>query len=544
MSNYEFLKEIKLLEGDNFSKEELRQRLNSMNVQYKSNNRRELIKTYNNAIKSIDYVLKIVDKIKTDHSISSIPASTYPIDSKYDTLRDEIKDNKLVNSHKIVTQVISLINSNKQLKQEREKFQLEKRISDEEKKHVEDKPQPSILTPINSINSENDKLNSINSSINDSKTISNKNNSSSNKNENSKEKNNTISIIEFNNNKDTISFITELEINKQSIVIGNNKLLNNELKEEIDNKEEKRVEPQINKKFIFEKYSNSKEFNNNRLKTDQPIFIISKNEVIQINDNKNINQLKTSFSDFKSNKASNNEDKKEPISDKEKVLTIERNFPFNNYDNPQKDTSISFFTKSMIILLGAGIAYAGYRMIITHFDFSTTHTYQSYVPSISISRIFKTLFTSMDKFLSATRRETSYTYYNGILNSLYKLLRIGGGFILNWIFDNIIYISIGLLFVFLYFKLKSVYKNKTFTKRIFKQIRERLRLISLSSSSFDHGLSLDNIVNEYANENSISVQDFNERILPQLVAYGKKDSKIREFNKEINGIVVLYWQWN
>lgn len=608
MSNYEFLKALKLLEGDNFSKEELRQRLDSMNVQYDSNNRKDLINTYNKAIKNMDYVIKIVDKIKSDHSISSIPVSTISINSKNDTSRDEIKDNsfikelklpkasKLVNSSKIITQVIPIVSTNKQLNQEREKYKNEKRLSDEGKKHVEEinktkkdvealilnhnnKPQPFKLTPINSINNEKDKLNSINSNINYSNAVSSKNDSSLNKNQNSKEKNNTINIFEFNNNKVTRSFITEPEFKKQSTMIRNHELLNNKLKEEIEKKEEKRVEPQINKKLIFEKYSNSKEFNNNKPKTHQPAIIKSENQVIQIKDNKKVSQLKTSFSDFKSNKTSNNE---ESNSEKESKLTIESKVPFNHDENPQKDTSISIFTKSMIILLGAGIAYAGYRMISTNnmpvdisdsnfvpseFNPAQTNQYsntelvnfeadnneltnqepndndndstESSVIS-SISRIF----TSIAKFQSAIGRGTSYVYNNGILNALYELLRMGVEFTFDWMFDNIIYISIGLLFVLLYFKLKSIYMNKTLSKRVFKQIRDRLRLISDSSSSFDHGLSLENIVNEYANENNISEQEFNERILPQLVLYRKKDSKIREFYKESNGKVKLYWQWN
>lgn len=609
MSNYEFLKALKLLEGDNFSKEELRTRLDSMNVHYDSNNRKELISAYNKAIKDLDSVIKIIDKIKTDHSISSIPSSSIPVNPKNDISR-VISDNsfikelklpkssKLVNNNKINTQVIPTVNTNKQLNQERERYKNEKRFSDEGKKQTEEikrtkkdvedlilnhnqKPQTFKLTTKNTILNEKDKLNSINSSMNDTLSLSNKNELSSQKKQNSNEKNNTINIFEFNNNKVTRSIITEPEFKKQSTMIRNHELLNNKLKEEAEKKEEKREEPQINKKLIFEKYSNSKEFNLNRPKTHQPITI--KSEVVDIKDNKKVTGLKTSFSDFKVNSIPKSaQEHNDSNSEQNSKLTVERNVSFSHEDNYQKQSSVSFFTKSMILLLGAGVAYAGYRMVTANnnlhvdlsdieqipFDFNPALSNQisnteivNHIPEnneltnpdqidnddpseSSIISSISRIFTSIVKFQSAIGRGTSYVYNNGILSALYELLRMGVEFTFDWMFDNIIYISIGLLFVLLYFRLKSIYMNKTLSKRIFKQIRDRLRLISDSSSSFDHGLSLENIVNEYSTENQISEQEFNERILPQLVSYRKKDSKIREFYKESNGKIKLYWQWN
>ena len=76
------------------------------------------------------------------------------------------------------------------------------------------------------------------------------------------------------------------------------------------------------------------------------------------------------------------------------------------------------------------------------------------------------------------------------------------------------------------------------------QIRDRLKLISDLSNSFDHGISQESIINEYASENNISEQEFSERILPQLLALRKKESKMREFYKDSNGKIKLYWQWN
>ena len=582
MSNYDFIKALKLLEGDNFSKEELRQRLHSMNINYSiSDNRKELINVYNNAIKNIDYVVKIIDKIKIDHSISSIPISKHPADSKIVVSTPVIKNDAFIKEFKLPksTKLVNNISdtdvplSNEQFNQEIKKYANDHTsFTEESKKHYEEmnkfvnqsKPQP--ISQIYNIKKimENNELNTINLSLN-SISLSNDESLSSKEKELSQEKVNTFNIFGLSKIAKTSNTKPETD-HETATLIRNHEVLNDRI-----NEFKSKEDSSFIKKLISEKYS--KDFLPKRPKSFQPGVLRD----TELKYDKKVNELNTSEQDFTMNHILNS---KEEVVDSSSIGNSKLNI-----DNPQhnEDDSYSIFTKSLVLLLGAGIAYAGYRMITYNNDLFVDFVDNDFVPfnfnpllinqpvntdldvqltdsipitnndtiinneqaqSSLITSSITGLFTSIIKFRSAITTSTSYIINNGVLGSLSNLLLSGFEYTFGFMFNNIIYISIGFLFVLLYFKLKSIYSNRSLSNKIFMQIRDRLKLISDLSNSFDHGISQESIINEYASENNISEQEFSERILPQLLALRKKESKMREFYKDSNGKIKLYWQWN
>jgi hypothetical protein len=87
------------------------------------------------------------------------------------------------------------------------------------------------------------------------------------------------------------------------------------------------------------------------------------------------------------------------------------------------------------------------------------------------------------------------------------------------------------------------FERKKTARMIYEQIRNSLRA-AYSSSNFEHGLTVDEIVVRFAKEFNISESDFKTKVLPMLNELRKKDSNVREFEKIVSGRKRIVWQWS
>ena len=104
-------------------------------------------------------------------------------------------------------------------------------------------------------------------------------------------------------------------------------------------------------------------------------------------------------------------------------------------------------------------------------------------------------------------------------------------------------IIIILILVYIIFKFT---KNYLYKKSLASTIFEKILIVLKTASSItniENGLTEDQIVNIYARECGMSENEFKIKILPFLREMRKKSSKLREFEKNVNGRYKIAWQW-
>ena len=104
-------------------------------------------------------------------------------------------------------------------------------------------------------------------------------------------------------------------------------------------------------------------------------------------------------------------------------------------------------------------------------------------------------------------------------------------------------IMIGILTFCLYRFIFNEFNRKLIAKKIYDKIKVDLKNSFDIFKDFEHGLTLDQIISNYSSEFNISELEFKEKILPLLKELRKKDTKIREFQKDVNGRSKIAWQY-
>lgn len=113
----------------------------------------------------------------------------------------------------------------------------------------------------------------------------------------------------------------------------------------------------------------------------------------------------------------------------------------------------------------------------------------------------------------------------------------------NYAINHLWQMAIIFFFKLVVWKCYNTYKDRRNAKKIFYDIKNRLRIIHQNSPNYETGLSEEEIIHDYSNSYKYKESDFRNNIFPLLKKYRKEDLHVKEFETYINGRNKTAWQW-
>lgn len=162
----------------------------------------------------------------------------------------------------------------------------------------------------------------------------------------------------------------------------------------------------------------------------------------------------------------------------------------------------------------------------------------------STSSFLKGVTTAFITFFSQINNGRQYFQSRGASGVLFDIGAITFSTSFDFVLNNFFLILLFGVVLLILLKIKSYIHNRSIANSVYKTIRDRLKKISDCSNSYDHGIAVDEIIYEYSLENGMGIETFSNVILPLLNNLRMKDRQVRVFQKEVNGKVKVYWQWN
>lgn len=161
-------------------------------------------------------------------------------------------------------------------------------------------------------------------------------------------------------------------------------------------------------------------------------------------------------------------------------------------------------------------------------------------------------------------KEETFSFTNWLkdffspLTTIYRILTNPKEFLWNIFIDSLRYVTIDLAWNFIknniwYFlgllvlkviayKAYIAYLNNKNAKTIFKNIKERLRIIYDANSHYE-GITEDEIIREYSKDYEMKDMYFKNNIMPKLKKMRREDGDIREFETYTHGRLRVAWQY-
>jgi hypothetical protein len=93
------------------------------------------------------------------------------------------------------------------------------------------------------------------------------------------------------------------------------------------------------------------------------------------------------------------------------------------------------------------------------------------------------------------------------------------------------------------YKAYTVYLNKRNSEAIFRNIKDRLRIIYDAGKHFE-GVTEEEIIRNYSKDYNLSEDHFRNNIMPRLKHMRQKDGEIKEFETDYCGRNKIAWQYS